>query len=189
MRRDKVSEIIGGKSVLERVISCLSSFKGEVIVVRARGQSVPHVAGYANLRFVEDIYPEKGPLGGIYTGLTESKSDLNLVVAGDMPFLNSDLLRHIIEAADGFELVIPRINNMLEPLHAIYSRKCLPPIERLLKQDILTVYRLLDMVKVRYIELEEIDRYDPRHLSFFNVNTEADLEEARRLADEGYDKC
>ena len=73
---------------------------------------------------------------------------------------------------------------MVEPLHAVYSKNCLAPAESLLKQGNLSVYQLFPLVKVRYVEAEEIDRFDPQHLSFFNINTEADLETARKLAGE-----
>jgi len=67
----------------------------------------------------------------------------------------------------------------------------LAPIECLLKQDNLQVNDLFTLVKVRYVDAEEIDRFDPKHLSFFNINTEADLEMARELirGDMSGDKC
>ena len=188
--RNKVSEIIDSGSLLERVIYCLSLFDGEIIVVKARGQSLPRLNKYSKLRVVTDIYPYKGPLGGIYTGLAESSSSHSLVVAGDMPFLNRALLQYMIEISPEFDLVVPRLGGMVEPLHAVYSKNCLATIENLIKKNNLMVTRLLDLLKVRYVEADEIDRFDPKHLSFFNVNTEADLEKARKIIrEEKHDKC
>jgi molybdopterin-guanine dinucleotide biosynthesis protein A len=79
-------------------------------------------------------------------------------------------------------MIIPRVGSLREPLHAIYSRSCLPAIEQLLKKGNYTTDRLPSLVKVRYVEAEEINRFDPKHLSFFNINTRADLEMARKLA-------
>jgi molybdopterin-guanine dinucleotide biosynthesis protein A len=70
----------------------------------------------------------------------------------------------------------------VEPLHAVYSRACLAPIESLLKQGDLRLRQLFALVEVRYVEAEEIDRFDPQHLSFFNINSEADMERAKKLA-------
>jgi len=70
----------------------------------------------------------------------------------------------------------------VEPLHAVYSRGCLEPIESLLERGDLRVRQLFPLVKMRYVEAEEIDRFDPQHLSFFNINDEADLARARDLA-------
>ena len=69
-------------------------------------------------------------------------------------------------------------------IHAVYSRGCLPHVEGLLEQGRMQINGLFELVRVRYLGDDEIDRFDPKHLSFFNVNTEADLAEAQRLARE-----
>lgn len=180
--RDKVQETVGNSNLLQRALSQLTPFNGDIIIVTAGAKSIPQVNGYQGFRIVTDIYPGKGALGGIYTGLAESNSAYNLVVACDMPFLNQALLRYMMELSAGFDLMVPRLGELVEPLHAVYARGCLAPIERLIKRGNLEVRALFDLVKVRYVEASEIDRFDPQHLSFFNVNTEADLEKARQMA-------
>lgn len=179
--RDKALETVGNKSLLQRVVSNLSLFNHEIIVVTARGQSLPQLVDYPKLRILRDAYPGKGALGGIYTGLAASDSFYNLVVACDMPFLNHDLLRYMIQLSPSFDVVVPRLGNMVEPLHAVYSKDCLTSVKSLLKQGNLSITELFTLVRVRYVEAEEIDRFDPKHLSFFNINTEADLTRAREL--------
>ena len=137
--------------------------------------------GFPRLKIVQDIYRELGPLGGIYTGLTASVSTYNLVVACDMPFLSIDLIRYMIELKDDFDVIAPRKGEFCEPLHAIYSRKCLRVIEELIAKGELQVNKLYARLKVRYIEDAEIERFDPKHLSFFNINTEAELNKAKGL--------
>jgi len=187
--QDKILEVIGKRSMLEQVVACMSQLSREIIIVIAEERIIPDFDGLRRPRIVLDIHPGKGPLGGIYTGLTASKCFYNLVVASDMPFLNGKLLRYMTENAAGFDAVVPRVGRMIEPLHAVYSRGCLPVIEDMIQQGHLNVNRLLDRVKVRYIESQEIDRFDPEHLSFFNINTMADLSRARELAEKGYDYC
>jgi len=182
--QDKALETIGQRSLLEQVLFQLSLFNSDILIVAAREQSYPQLYGYPNLRVVGDIYPSKGPLGGIYTGLKMSNSFYNLIVACDMPFLNRALLGYMIGVSAGFDLVVPRLGDMVEPLHAVYSRACLASIECLLKQGNLSIRELFTLVRVRYVEAEEIDRFDPGHLSFFNINAKADLERARRLIKE-----
>jgi molybdopterin-guanine dinucleotide biosynthesis protein A len=182
--RDKIVETVGNISLLERIIFYLSLFSRDIIIVTASEQSLPQFIGYPKLRIVADTYPGKGPLGGIYTGLVASDSRYNLVVAGDMPFLNQALLHYMIQLCDDFDLVVPRLGSMVEPLHAVYSKGCLAPIENLFKQGNLKVSDLLTLVRVRYVEAEEINQFDPKHLSFFNINTEADLKIAQELAGE-----
>jgi molybdopterin-guanine dinucleotide biosynthesis protein A len=87
----------------------------------------------------------------------------------------------MIQFSPGFDAVVPRLGNMTEPLHAVYSKDCLVSIRSLLKRDVLSVLELFPLVRVRYVEAEEIKRFDPKHLSFFNINTEADLNRAREL--------
>ena len=182
--RNKALETINSTSLLQRVISQLSFFNSDILIVAAEKQSFPRLTGPSRLRIVTDTYPGKGPLVGIYTGLTASDSFYNLVVACDMPFLNRDLLQYTTEVAHNFDVVVPRLGNMIEPLHAVYSKNCLAPAESLLKQGTTSVHQLFPLVKVRYVEAEEIDRFDPQHWSFFNINTQADLKTARKLAGE-----
>jgi len=188
--QDKALEIIGNRSLLERVISRLTFFNSDILVVAAPKQSFPQLTGYPKLTVVTDVYLNRGPLGGVYAGLKASDSFYNLVVACDMPFLNQALLRYMMRISTGFDLVVPRLGDMVEPLHAVYSKGCLAPVESLLEQGDLSLRQLFTLVKVRYVEAEEIDRFDPEHLSFFNINSEADLERAKRLAKEmSYDNC
>lgn len=191
--RNKVIETIGNRSLLERVVSCLTFFKSEIIIVSAKDSSLPELTDYPRLRTVQDVYPGKGTIGGIYTGLVTSKTFYNLIVACDMPFLNLSLMQFMINQAEGYDVVIPRTKNqILEPLHAVYSRNCISHLEFLIQQNRLSVLELYPMVKVKYIEEAEISQYDPAHTSFFNINTEADLKAGKELArKEGVnrDKC
>ena len=164
------------------MISGLTFLNSDIIIVTAKGESLAQNIDYPKLKIVSDIYPGKGSLGGIYTGLAASDSFYNLAVACDMPFLNQGLLRYMIEVAENFDLVVPRLGNIIEPLHAVYSKGCLAPIQCLLEQDELQIFKFFHEVKVRYIETDEIERFDPDHLSFFNINTEADLKRARELS-------
>ena len=184
---DKILEKVGSSSLLEKVISRTDSLSKEIIIVTAEERTFPQLTGRPKIQIVSDIFPGIGSLGGIYTGLVTSNSHYNLVVAADMPFLSQPLLRYMIEVSDGFDFVLPRINTFFEPLHAIYSKKCSEPIESLIKKGRKVIIDLFDYVKVKYIEAEEIDIFDPQHLSFFNINTKDDLERAKRIA-KGVDK-
>jgi molybdenum cofactor guanylyltransferase len=174
--RNKVVEKIGNQSLLERVIYVLSTLNRQTIIVAAQYSSLPQLTKYSDIKIVRDIYPGKGSLGGVYTGLVASKSDYNLVVACDMPFLNINLIEYLFSITDRFDVVIPKLkDNILEPLHAVYSKSCLDKIKILLDQNRLSILELFPMLRVRYVETNEIDHFDKKHLSFFNVNTEQDL--------------
>ncbi len=179
----KLSETIGGRTLLQRVIDSLSLVSDKILVAVAPGQPTPDLSP-ASAEVVVDLYPGKSTLGGIYTGLAASRSFHSLVVAADMPFLNTSLLGYMIECAPAFDVVMPRIGSDLEPLHAIYSKNCLAPMQWQIERDQLKIREFLQLVRVRYVEQAEIDRFDPKHLSFFNINTADDLNRARALLEE-----
>ncbi len=179
--RAKALERINKQSLIERTIDCLSIVSQALIVVTSQEQFRLVAAARLKGKVIVDIYPGKGALGGIYTGLASADSFYSLVVGCDMPFLNRDLLCYLIDLAPNFDVVVPRIDDMLEPLHAVYSRDCLAPIKELIDKDRLGVSQLFNLVKTRYVGKDEIAKFDPRCLSFFNSNTLDDLRKAKDL--------
>lgn len=182
--RAKALERINKQSLIERTIDCLSIVSQALLVVTSQEQFRLVAAARLKGKVIVDIYPGKGALGGIYTGLASADSFYSLVVGCDMPFLNRDLLCYLIDLAPNFDVVVPRIDDMLEPLHAVYSRDCLAPIKELIDKDRLGVSQLFNLVKTRYVGKDEIAKFDPRCLSFFNINTLDDLRKAKDLIDQ-----
>jgi len=180
--RDKAFEIIGDGLLLQKVIDVVSFAESIILVTGSGPKYVSELADYPHIKVIADILPGRGPLGGIYSGLAASTAPYSLVVACDMPFLNGDLIRYMLAVAPGYDAAIPRLSGMLEPLHAVYHRSCLEPIKAKLEAGRLGIHKIFDTLHTRYVEEEEIDRYDPAHLSFFNVNTEADLNAAREAS-------
>jgi molybdopterin-guanine dinucleotide biosynthesis protein A len=121
---------------------------------------------------------------GIDSGLMASPSSRAIVVGCDTPFLSFGLLEYMTQICSIFDVVVHRISNKLEPLCAVYSKNCLIPIRGPLEQDEQRIRELFSMVKVKYVEEDEINRFDPEHLSSFNINSQADLDRARKLAAE-----
>jgi molybdopterin-guanine dinucleotide biosynthesis protein A len=181
LARNKALERIGGKALIERVVDSVVPLTTEVLVVVAQPEQAAALHLPPSVRVVSDRYPGRGSLGGIFTGVDASAEPWSLVVACDMPFLNRELLRHLIGESADIDVVVPRLAGQPEPLHALYSKACLVPMERMVRAGDLKIAPLFEAVRVRYVDEEMIDRIDPRHLSFFNINTQADLEEARRL--------
>jgi len=178
---DKSFINVNGQSLIEHIVAKLTRLSDDVIIVTNSPDEYDHLEA----RLVGDIYPGKGALGGIYSGLRAAANAYGLVVACDMPFLDLNLLRYMIILAREHDVVIPRIRGLTEPLHAIYSKNCLEPIDRLLARGGLKIIDFFSEVRVRYVEEGEVDIFDPQHLSFFNVNTPNDLEEMKKLARKG----
>lgn len=183
---DKASLEIAGEPLLRRVTRSLQSLTNDIVIVGGdatdRRHLVEGLEGAALVSFIPDLFPGKGSLGGIYSGLQHSRSFYSIAVACDMPFLNVELLGYMVEQADGYDVIVPRIGSYLEPIHAVYSKNCLEAMARLLQQDNLRIIDFFSEAKVRYVDESEIDRFDPDRLSIFNINTPEDLEIARKLA-------
>jgi molybdopterin-guanine dinucleotide biosynthesis protein A len=175
---DKAFLEIGGRVLIEGIVEKMARIGDEVIIVT----NSPQKYRYLEVWLVADVYPGRGALGGIYSGLKAARSHHSLVVACDMPFLDLRLLRYMILLSPGQDVVIPRVEGLTEPLHAIYSKRCLQPIARVLAAGDLKIIDFFTEVRVRYVEEQEIKLFDPQCLSFFNINTPADLEKARSLA-------
>jgi molybdopterin-guanine dinucleotide biosynthesis protein A len=180
--RDKAVEPLGDAPLIRRVLSRVAEVTDETVVVindAARASELPLDGDVVT---AVDRYPSAGSLGGIFTGLEAARADWALVVACDMPFLNVPLLRRILSLRAGRDAVVPVIEGRPEPTHAAYSKRCLPHIERRLQANDLKISRFFEDVEVEYLPQSSVDELDAEHLSFFNVNTEQDLERARRLA-------
>ena len=179
--KDKSWVEFGGQTLLQRAVSNLGFLSSEIVIVTAAGRELPELKTASTLKVINDLTSNQGPLMGIYTGLVHSSFQYNLVVACDMPFVNQELVEHMAGSAAGYDVVMPRIDLLKEPLHAVYARTCLGAIETMLARQEFKIDSLLRLVKVRYVESDEIDRFDPRHTSFFNINQTADLEKAAEL--------
>ncbi len=166
-----------GSTLIQNTVETFEKLFSEIIVVTNN----PHAYVKLGTRVVEDLIKGKGPLGGIFSGLCFSRSELSFVVGCDMPFPNPDLINYIIQKPVEYDVVIPVIDGKAESLFARYSKNALPVILSHLLKDQLKVQDALDNLKILKISSQEIQRFDPEHLSFFNVNTQADLKKAKDL--------
>lgn len=183
--QDKALLNIGGEPLIRRVAGRLQYLCQSIVIVGGdlpgRRSALEGLERFTPLTFIPDLFPGKGSLGGIYSGLKTSDSSYALAVACDMPFLNLDLLKYMIDQAEGYDAVVPRIREFFEPLHAIYSRRCLDSMARLIEHDNLKIFDLFPETTVRYIHQLEVERFDPHHLSLFDINTAEDLKLAKDL--------
>jgi len=162
---------IGSKSLLERNIGLLADIFDEVIIVVA--DPMEYMQQKATI--VTDIFPGKGALGGLYTGLFYSSHKYAFVTACDMPFLDSGFIEYMAKKADGCDIVVPAPPPDLQPLCAVYSRRCLPAIRNLLVRNSLQIKGFYSGYRVVKIPEEKIRQFDPDDKMFTNLNTPEDL--------------
>ncbi len=160
----------GGRTLLEAILDLLGGIFDQVLVVGRPETAPPHPALW---RAVADEVPGSGPLGGIHSGLKAMTKPLGFVVACDMPRLDPSVIRRQLAVArrSGADAVVPTWDGYLEPLHAVYSRRCLGAIERKLAEGerrIRSFFPLVDLfpwdVRAEGIAPEV----------FANINTRAD---------------
>jgi len=181
LKKDKAFLESGGKKIVEKILDTFNSLFEEKIIVIDKLSDIYESLG---CRVVTDLIPGKDSLGGIYTGLHCSSFHHSFVVACDMPFINKDLIEYFKSVADDYDVVVPEVSSRLEPLHAIYSKRCLKHMEKLINEDNLRILDFYNQVRVRTISDREIKKFDPRMRGFFNVNTQDDLREALRISQE-----
>jgi molybdenum cofactor guanylyltransferase len=181
MGTDKAFVRVLGRPLIEDILAQLSGLGAETLIITNR----PADYAYLGVPLFEDVRPGKGALGGLYSAVYCAAQPHVLAVACDMPFVVRPLLDHLLSLAPEADAVVPRLAGEAEPFRAVYSRACLPAMEAALDAGKMRVISFFGAVRVRWVDEPELDRFDPRHLSFFNVNTPADLETARRLADTG----
>ena len=175
LHEDKPSLRVAGELIIENMVRLFGQLFEKTILSVARGSRVR----LPGCEIVEDEFP--GSLGGIYSGLRAAGTRVAFAAACDMPFINPDLVRYQAKFARDYDVVIPRTRAGLEPLHAFYSTSCLEHIRAQLLEGRLTVRDFFDRVRVKEIGPDEIARFDPEELSFFNINTRADLRKAEEI--------
>jgi len=168
---NKAFLMIGGERLIDRNVRLYRELFDEVILVT----NSPRDYLDLDLTIVTDIVKGKGPLGGIYTGLFFCRSDHAFVAACDMPFLNGDFIRFMTEQVHGHDIVVPEMPDGLQPLHAVYSRKCMPAIRRCIDEDRLKVTGFYKRYKVLRIQADDVTRFDPESRMFLNINVPEDL--------------
>jgi molybdopterin-guanine dinucleotide biosynthesis protein A len=177
---DKALLELDGQTLLARTVDKAAALSDDVIVVTNNPGRYQYLG--LDVRFVPDEQPGEGALMGLYSGLRAARHGAALAVACDMPFLNALLLQYMLAKSTSYDIVVPRLkNDLLEPLHAIYSKRCLAFMAQLLAQGRRRIFAFYADVRVHYVEEETIARFDPLHLSFVNVNTPADWQLAQDL--------
>jgi len=179
MGRDKAFVELGGKALIEHVIEGSADLgQAETILITNK----PAQYARLGLPMYGDTLPDKGSLGGIYTALVQAGSPDVLVLACDMPFVNSSLLRYMIEQLDDdTDIVVPRVDGYPQGLHAIYKTTCIAPIAEQLAADRLKIIRFYDQMRVRYLDETDYAPFDPQGRSFANINRPEELAAAELL--------
>jgi molybdopterin-guanine dinucleotide biosynthesis protein A len=177
MGRDKGLVHLAGRPLIEHILERIDGLGDEVLVITNR----PQAYAYLGVLMKGDTIPGIGALMGLRTALGAARGTHVLVLACDMPFVNRPLLEYMIGLAPQVDVIVPQIDGNYEPMHAIYGRHCLPAVEASLHEGDTRLISFYDKVRVRTVVEKEIKHFDPRLMSFFNVNTPEDLARAEKI--------
>jgi molybdenum cofactor guanylyltransferase len=176
----KAKIVIGRETIISRMIGILKDIFDEIIIVT---NTPDEFREYENCKITGDLILNKGPLGGIHAALNTSSKEALFVVAGDMPLIGKDLIVRQIEhyEKDPCEILIPRVNNYIEPLHGIYSKSIISRLEEYLSGE--NNYAIRDFFKETVVCCMDIAASELTAGNFTNINTPADVEVVKKLLD------
>jgi molybdopterin-guanine dinucleotide biosynthesis protein A len=179
MGEDKRYLAVGEQTLLERGLEVLQSIFQEVLVVIAQDSPPLRI----DARVVRDLVSDCGSLGGLYTGLMQATTPYIFVAACDMPFLNQAVIAQFTSRRATADIVIAKLDGRLHPMHALFSKRCVPALEQMIRARQLKIQEIVSQssLRVGYVTEADLLTIDPSGHSFYNVNTMADLEAARSL--------
>ncbi|WP_447984435.1 molybdenum cofactor guanylyltransferase [Nitrospira sp. Nam74] len=183
MGTDKRFLKLRGETLLRRALSVYERLFSEIIVVVA--EPIPELGDIGH-PIVTDLIPNCATLGGLYTGLSVASYPRIFAAACDMPFLNPTVIDHLLQCCDD-DVIMPKLASGLQPMHAVYSKACLPYFKRMMLMNNLSIQGVLESheLRIQLVPEEVLTTFDAQLLSFLNLNTPEDVELARILVEHG----
>lgn len=177
MGRPKALLPFGNEPLIAHLVRILERKFNSVVVVAAPDQELPLLPA----KVVRDEVAHQGPVGGIYYGLKAAIGTGAFVTSCDAAFLSLPLISFLRSQILNHDVVVPYWHDRFQPLHAVYRRSVLPLLKQQLERGELRPIFLYDKVRTRKVGEEEIRRFDPEGLSFFNMNAPEDYAQALKL--------
>jgi molybdopterin-guanine dinucleotide biosynthesis protein A len=174
MGKDKSLLDFQGRTLLQRMIDEHRKLLDDVYVI---GKGTEY---FENATGIYDKIEDKGPVGGLFTALSEIKADWYLISPCDMPFLNHTELKELLEesASGEYDAIIAESDNGYEPLVAAYSSNIFPLMQKNMENGNYAVRALFNQINKRFLKFNaQIFEKD----TFFNINYRDDYNNAIQL--------
>ena len=169
---DKSVHLFNGKALVQHVYDAVSPVLDEIFIAA----NDPEKFDFLGLKVVPDIIPGLGPLGGIYTALETYNIKRVFVLPCDMPFLSTELIRFMCSIDPDYDIIVPKLGDWYQPLHAIYSHRCGDAIRESINCGNYRMKGFYSGMKLRTVTEEEVKRFGDPSLIFKNINFRKDLE-------------
>jgi molybdopterin-guanine dinucleotide biosynthesis protein A len=166
---------VAGKRILDRIYEVFTNLFDNILLVT--NDPLQYVAW--DFDIVTDVFPFRSALTGLHAGLFYITTPYAFFAACDIPFLKKEVIEILFDGLEpGIDIVIPETSKGVEPLFAIYSKRCFKPIEENLFIKSYKIQKIFQKVRVKKIPENILRTVDPNLTSFSNINTPEDLAKA-----------
>jgi len=169
MGTDKGLVLFNGKPMIEYLIAIFKSLDIPIIIIANNP-----IYNQFNVPVFEDLIKEKGPLSGIYTGLSNVETEKNIVISCDVPCVSNEMIEILIQSSKNEKITIVSYKNKIHPLIGIYSKELIDKLLSNLLSEKLKVRDLIDSVDSKIIELDELNLINIEK-QLTNINTKVEL--------------
>jgi len=175
MGSDKARIVLAGKSLLEHVLEQLEPLFSDILIsVREKRADIQYPQ-------VIDKAEERGPMVGIKSVLEQVKADWVFVIACDMPFISTGLIRHLAGLRSEHDAVTPHVYDRPQPLFGFYNKTCLPMMEVRMKQGQRSMIRLLADLDVLLLSEQQVKMIDPEFKSLLSLDSLEDVKKVENV--------
>jgi molybdenum cofactor guanylyltransferase len=185
MREPKAALRFGSATLLERVVTELKSAFEDIVIVTAPSGDLPMTGG-SGIKVVRDEREYRGPVGAIARGLDAARHDIAFGCSCDLPMLSARVAAEMVERLGEYDAVIAEIGGILQPLHAVYRRRCAAALRAMEARGEARLHAISAEVRTRRLSEADMRAIDPELASFININSPADYR--RALARAGISK-
>ena len=157
---DKALAELSGETLLSRAVTTLAKQCAEILIIGRTDVEKIEFPGDVTVRAEVDLIADIGPVGGLLTGLSVTSSELNIVLAVDMPFASTALFDELLDSIGKTDAAVPVAGQRLQPLCAVYRKACLPALEQYIHGGGRSVHGLLDRINYREVEFNETEVFN-----------------------------
>lgn len=178
MKFNKAFATILERSVYQIITDKFQQYFDDILTI----SNEPHLYENEGVAVHPDVYPGLGPVAGMHSALYYARFEQVFIMGCDMPFMKMDLVGYLLSRLETYDCVVPEIDGQLQPLSAVYSKKCLPVLTDCLNHDRLKLIRVFEELNTRIIYEQELVHFGDVREIFMNVNDPLALDLARTIA-------
>ncbi len=175
MGKNKALLMLEEKHVIAYVIELLAQLCNNLLI-----STNSKDLDFLKIKTVPDEFQNIGPIAGILSALKQSKTDKNIILSCDTPFINKDIVKYMLANSKNYDVVLPVFNEHLQPMTGIFSKNIIPLIENEIKAGNFIPPRIFEKGNLNKLKIDKNLKGWHKHL-FFNINNPTDYEKAKEI--------